>query len=424
MQKKFYSAVFLLLFLNLLIKPVWIFAIDRQVQNTVGQIEYGNFFALLNLSIIVNFLLDPGLTSYYNRHISRDPAQLKNDFPAIAQMKLALGLLYAVCLVALGVLTRVATWQLLLLLGINQFLFSFFIYVRSSINALQLFKTDAWLSILDKLMMILACGLILYYPNIFGKITVMRFAGFQAITVGVSLLAALAILLTHVKINFKWSIPDVRVLRAALPFGIIVLLMSAHSRQAAFILERLHYNGAYETGIYASGFRLLDAANMIGYLLATFLLPFIAKHHNDTALVKKTVLNARNFLLSTSIVIIAFICWQADWLYKILYHTNDDHAAILPLTIASLIGYSLVQVYGTYLTATGSIILFIKVTLPFFILNYLLNLFFIESYGAEGSAIISIVTQTLYGIAVMYVATNKMEVINDPMAKFKIKTAA
>ena len=52
-QKKFVTNLALLLFLNLLIKPFWILGIDREVQNLVGEKEYGLYFALFNLSLVV-----------------------------------------------------------------------------------------------------------------------------------------------------------------------------------------------------------------------------------------------------------------------------------------------------------------------------------------------------------------------------------
>ena len=58
MQRQFFSNLILTLFLNLLIKPIAIFAIDATVQNRVGQEEYGLYFTLLNLTVIFNIFLD------------------------------------------------------------------------------------------------------------------------------------------------------------------------------------------------------------------------------------------------------------------------------------------------------------------------------------------------------------------------------
>ena len=60
MQRQFFSNLFLTLFLNLLIKPIAIFAIDATVQNRVGQEEYGLYFTLLNLTVIFNIFFTTG----------------------------------------------------------------------------------------------------------------------------------------------------------------------------------------------------------------------------------------------------------------------------------------------------------------------------------------------------------------------------
>ena len=50
MKQKFVWNLFLIVILNLLIKPFYIIGIDAEVINRVGLTEYGNYFALINLS--------------------------------------------------------------------------------------------------------------------------------------------------------------------------------------------------------------------------------------------------------------------------------------------------------------------------------------------------------------------------------------
>ena len=64
MNRKFVTNLALLLLLNLLIKPFWIFGIDRSVQNTVGAGEYGLYLALFNWALIFNIVLDIGITNF------------------------------------------------------------------------------------------------------------------------------------------------------------------------------------------------------------------------------------------------------------------------------------------------------------------------------------------------------------------------
>ena len=53
---QFFKGLSWLIILNLLVKPVWLFFIDRQVQLAVGYEEYGKYFAILNLSYVLFFL--------------------------------------------------------------------------------------------------------------------------------------------------------------------------------------------------------------------------------------------------------------------------------------------------------------------------------------------------------------------------------
>ena len=58
--------------------------------------------------------------------------------------------------------------KLLGIVGLNQVLLSFILYVRSNIAALLLFKTDSILSVLDRILMILICSFLLW-SGIFPK---------------------------------------------------------------------------------------------------------------------------------------------------------------------------------------------------------------------------------------------------------------
>ena len=408
MQRRFFSSLFLLLALNLLVKPIWIFAIDRQVQNVVGIVEYGKYFSLFNLSIIFNFLLDIGLTTYLNQ--KKASGHENNLFIKTGSLKLFLGICYALVLIIVALLSGVTNSGWLALLGANQFLFSFFIFLRSNITALQLFKADAFFSVLDKIIVIVACGVLIYFPAAFGSITIYSFLLIQLFAIAIAIITAFIILLANEKIKVSPVISlDIDIIRQALPFGVIVLLMSTHSRADAFLLERLHPNGAYEAGIYAQAYRLLDAANMLGYLAASFLLPFIAKHFFEGKHIQPVINRTRNILLLFSIITAAICFLYADKIQVLLYHTSNEYAAAISIfCLSSLIGYSLVQIYGTVLTATGFIRLFIRITIPFMVLNILLNIFFIPSYGAKACSIIALVTQSLYGVSLYYYTDKKV----------------
>ena len=411
--KRFYSSLSLLILLNVIIKPLWIFGIDRQVQNEVGLSEYGVFFSIWNLSIVLLFLLDWGLTVFYNQQLSAKNRSIAEQAGSFIFVKLIFGLLYISIIFCIGIFTGIDRWDLVIYVILVQVLSSMFVFFRAIITSQQWFRTDAWLSILDKLLMIALCGILLYYPSWFGGISIEKFLLLQITCMVFALLAALTILLVRkFHFTFKKLWPEKQIFNAALPFAVIVLLMSFHSRIDGFILERI--GGAKEAGRYAAAYRLLDAANMLGVLLATFLLPYITRQWSEGKDISKVVLNIRHLLITAAVSLSCIAIFLAPWLHGVLYqHDEAGSVAILQWCIPALIGYSLIQVYGTVLTATGHITAFSYITLVSVIVNLLLNFLLIPSMGAKGSCIAALISQGISGIATIWYARQKLHIAID-----------
>lgn len=407
----FYSSLGLLLLLNAVIKPVWIFAIDRQVQNTVGTETYGIYFSLFGLSVVLSFLADWGFTFFFNRQL----AARDKDLPALPGqflvIKLVFAFIYCLVLVIVGGLSGIQRWDILLYVALIQVAMSLFVFFRSIITAYQWFRADAWLSVADKTLMILSCGILLYFPSVFGPVSIERFLFLQLACMTTAILVAVAWLLKK-GISFspgsKWF-PEREVFKQAIPFGIIVLLMGAHSRMDAFLLERIHPNGAYEAGIYAAAYRLLDAANMGGYLFASFMLPYIARLWSGKREITTVVLQCRHFIILYTITLIIAVVFLASWIESVLYHHDDIYAKeVLQWCLPALAGYSLVHVYGTVLTATGHVKDFARIVLVGLVINMMLNFLLIPGLGAKGCCIAALYSQLFCGIASMLYVKQKL----------------
>lgn len=407
---RFYSSLGLLIILNLIIKPVWIFAIDRQVQLAVGTEIYGTYFSLLSFSIVFSFLLDWGLSAFFNRQLAANQENFIDKAGSFLFIKIIFSLLYAAIVCGVASLSGIKQWDILGSVIIIQALTSLFVFLRSIITSQQWFRTDAWLSVLDKGLMIILCGSFFYFPSAVGGITI---ENFLLIQIACTLMAILVAFIILFKKRIMFSLPikplfDWALLKPALPFAIIVLLMSVHYRLAGFLLERMHQHGAYEAGIYAGAFRLLDATTMIGYLLASFLLPFIARQWGQHKNITHVVLTSRHLLMIFSLVIIVTSVFLASWLQQILYLNSDEKAiAVLQWCLPALAGYSLVQVYGTVMTATGQVVQLCFIILLAVALNILLNLLLIPAWGAKGCCIAALASQGFCGITAMLYVQKK-----------------
>lgn len=408
-SSKFYSSLGLLIMLNVIIKPVWIFGIDRQVQNIAGTEVYGAYFSLLNFSIVFSFLLDWGLTIFFNRQLAATGDSFTSKAGGFLFIKLLFAALYAGIVFGVAYLSGVRQWDILVGVIIIQILTSFFLFFKSIVTAQQWFNTDAWLSILDKGLMILVCGSFLYLPSV-GQMTIEKFLLIQIVS---TILAVISVLIIILKTGIKFSFKTVFLLnrqlfRSALPFGIIVLLMSVHYRLDGFLLERIHKNGAYEAGLYAGAYRLLDAANMIGYLFASFLLPFIARQCSQGKKIDEVILQSRHLLMLFALFIVTTVVFLAPWLEQLLYHNTDTEAVtVLQWSLPVLLGYSLVQVYGTVMTAMGQVTQFCYIILLSVLLNIVLNLLLIPAWGAKGCCLAALISHGFCGITtLLYVQKN------------------
>lgn len=156
MQKKFLKNLAFLVFLNLLVKPFWIFGVDREVQNITGPEEYGFYFTILNFSYLFYIILDLGITNFNNRNIAQNNQLLNKHLAGISTLKVLLGVAYGIIIFIIGWIIGYDARQMYLLawVGFNQFLLSLILYLRSNISGLLLFKTESFLSVLDRLLMI------------------------------------------------------------------------------------------------------------------------------------------------------------------------------------------------------------------------------------------------------------------------------
>lgn len=419
MQRKFVTNLALLLFLNLLIKPFWIFGIDRSVQNLIGAEEYGAYYALFNFSFLLNILLDVGITNFNNRNISQNRQLFTKHFSGIILIRLLLGLLYFVFSIGFAIAIGYSPKQInmLWLLLFNQFLISGILYLRSNISGLGYYKYDSVISVTDRFIMIVLCVILIWTNFTSIPFSVTTFILTQTIAYVISLLLSFYVLYKHEKIILPtWSTKFYLViLRKSMPFALLILLMTFYNRIDSIMIERLLPNGAFYSGIYAQGFRILDAANMFAFLFATLLLPMFShmlkKKEDVAALVK----------LSFSLLFIpAVVLGLCSYTYSYdvmnwLYHQHAELSApVFGILMLSFAAISTSYIFGTLLTANGNLKLLNFMATFAMLLNLTLNYFLIPRYNALGAAFAGITTQMITAVVQVVIAKHEF--------KFRINT--
>ena len=159
-------------------------------------------------------------------------------------------------------------------------------------------------------------------------------------------------------------------------------------------------DGKEQAGIYAQGFRILDAVTMFAFLFAGLLLPMFSRMIKQ----KESINNLALFSFLLLIVPTIGISF-AGYFYRIeiidlLYHQHvQSSSSILGVLMFCFIGISVTYIFGTLLTANGNFRELNIIAAGGVLVNIFLNLILIPRYYALGSAVASLVTQLLTAIA-------------------------
>lgn len=409
MKKKFLSNLILLVVLNILIKPFWFFGIEVAVQNRVGEEMYGFYFSLFNFAFIMNILLDIGITNYNNREIARDHSILGSSLSKIIPLKFLLSIFYAVFVFSAGLLIGYDSVQfkLLAVLVLNQFLSSFILYLRSNISGIQLFRTDSLLSVLDRTLMIILTGILLWTNLLKEPFRIEWFVYTQTLSYSITAIVIIFIVLHHagkIKLSFNYS--EMRsILRMSYPFALLILLMSFFNRADSVMIERLLPDGNYQAGLYAQSYRILDAFSQFSLLFAGLLLPMFSKMLKTGEKIGELMKIALSLLLIVSISLAVISYFFNTDIIALLYHNTDTTSPkIFRILMIGYIGISISYIYGTLLTANRNLKQLNLLALFTVVINIALNLILIPKFKAVGAAIASLSSQGFYAISQIIVS--------------------
>lgn len=411
MKREFFLNILLLVFINLLIKPLFIFGIDLGVQNRLGA-QYGLYFALLNLAYLTQIINDFGVQNFNNRHISQNPHLLSKYFPNLLAIKALLSTTYVLFTFLLGWLVLGYDRNMLPLLAVllvNQVLVQFILFLRSNISGLGHYRLDSVLSSLDKLLMLLTCGLLLWGHVL--PLTLMSYALSQTLALAVTTLIVFFALrsLAEFSITPSWAEnwragrPALLMLfRQSLPYALVILLMFAYTRMDAVLLERMA--GAEHADVYAGAFRLLEACNMFGYLFASLLLPMFARQLKLKESVRPLLSLSFKLIWAGSVTLSAAIFFGREDLLRWMMplRASEYRFEVLGVLIWAFVPVSVTYIFSTLLTARERLMRMNRFFLVGIGVDLLLNLLLIPRYEALGSAIAALCTQVFIASAMVW----------------------
>lgn len=391
---------------NWLIKPLWIFVIDREVQNYLGAELYGEYYVLFNFTFLFIVFLDLGIHTFQTREVASNTSFISSGAGGLLIIKGFLSICYLLVVWSSGILSGLAS-GLLVWIGLNQILSSWILYFRTLLAGTQRFKWEALVSVLDRFFAITGCALFLFHSHLRLGFTLNHFVGIQCIALLLGLVFVVGLTLKYrifPQLNMpKWS-PILRLIQRNMPFAILGLIMNFYSRLDVILINYLTSNGTYNAGVYAQSFRFLEAAGMYVMLFTGVLMPVLSK---------ALALQQPYMPLMNTVLKLVWI--PAFWLLSMSYFIGTpvleflytDYAQTTPVLIAhmgSFIPMSAALILGALLTAGNHIRPLIYGTLLALLLLLLSSVLLIPRYQATGAALSVLITQISVVCAFAFIA--------------------
>lgn len=422
MQKKFLTNLVITLGVNLLVKPLWILGIDRTFQNRLGLEQYGIYTNLFTFSLILGLLLDFGVNNYNSSSLARTPGLLARQFVPLLSLKALLGIFYMILTLLFGLLYGFNQHELylLLLLSLNQCMAYASTYFRSTLAGLQLYRTDAYISAVDRLTMLVGGTALLFVWTT--DVSIDTFVYLQSVGYLTAMLVSFATLFPRLKpVQFTMQWEQVKpVFLKSLPYAVLALMMMLYTRLDVLLIKKLAPTGNTENGIYAQSTRLLEAVNMMAVLVSGLLLPMFSAIIKKKQVLTPLVKLAMMVLLVPAIMGVVYCYVYGEELMQLLYHEDNEYnVGVFRLCISSVFPMSIMYVFGTLVTAKGRMEVLIRIAIVGLIFNVAANIYVIPRYGAMGAACVALITHSIIAVSNTYIALTRLPIDINPLHLFK-----
>jgi O-antigen/teichoic acid export membrane protein len=420
MNREFLINTLFLVVINLIIKPFYIFGIDRAVQNRVGEENYGIYFALFSFTFLFQIVNDFGIQNFNSREISQHRQLLDKYFSGILSLKIGLGIIYLFLAIVVTAFIP-SYWSVLpmvLGLALYNILTSLRLYLSSNVAALGMYRLNSLLSVLDRVLLIIVCSVLLWVAPFSEHFKISWFIHAQNATLFISALVTFLIIFKQVKtFKISWNLPFFfLILRGSMPYALSIFLMTIYTRTDVVMLERMLEDGSKQAGIYASAYRLLDAVNVLGLLFAGLLMPMFAKQLKDKIDVAPLVRFSFQLIMVAAIIIAGTVWFYRTDIMLLLYKQATPFSGdVLGVLMGSFVAVSGTYIFSTLIGSAGHVARMNWTFIAAFVINIGLNVALIPQYKALGTAISTLITQFFVMIVLIFLS-KKLEILRGGMA--------
>lgn len=409
-KQSFFKNIGIAIILNILVKPASLL-LENVVQDRVGHAVWGQYAAASALCFLAGMLADLGIGAFATQQYASNPEELRKHFPHLWGIKLALILFFPFIIITFAWLKGDSLYQLVFIfcVALITSLTQASEFLRFYIRALQDFKIDSYLSVLEKVLYVVGMSFLLYIG-----LSIETFIGLR-IAIWIVTFATVYYFLVQIigfhlpKIHFSKVIPT---LRGSIVFSLLTILASVNEKIDQVLLKELV--NETETGLYAGAYRWLDAVLMYLWIVLPFFYARFA-YLKDNYQEQQNLLQIGQVVTAIPLLFVSvFVFFYPEKLLFLFSHSQgaeiERMSQCLQILFVGCGIYAIFSIFDNVMTSTGYTKQVNIVLVLCIIQNIALNLLFIPKYGAIASAYATITSYLTMGIGYIVIMEKYMQI--------------
>jgi O-antigen/teichoic acid export membrane protein len=358
----------------------------------LGPDEYGVFMWAIGLATVAEVFMDFGLHQVTIRGIAKDPAQAGPVFRTSLWLKAlpAVGMVVVFGGVAVWLrddpVVRLAS---LIMLG-SAVMRSYVLTARGVLQGLERFGADALVTVLDRALLLLACGWALCLGASVIQVSLVFLAARVASTlVALAIAARLVGAVTGPPPVWRTLVAE------ALPVGLFLLVLNLYNRVDTLMLGVMQ--GDRATGLYNTAYPIYEGLTYASAIITAVLVPRLSRLWASDQHAYRVL--ARRSLIGTAAlaVLVAAAAWPLAGVAIRIFFGSDYLEAVpaLQWLLAGLPFIYVIWVLHTVALSAHRTDVLLKVTAAGTVLNVGLNLLLIPGYSYTGAAIATVISEVV-----------------------------
>lgn len=231
------------------------------------------------------------------------------------------------------------------------------------------------------------------------------------LTMFLNLLLNLFLSRRYIKLKLAFDISFIReFLKESLPMGIVAILGTIHFKIDTILLSFL--KTSFDVGIYGASYRIFENLIIIPYIFIGLMFPkFSELYIHDKELLKNTFQKTIDVLILLFIPVTVLFFITAPYLIQVVAGGKFSQSVIpLRILLISLPFTFLIAPFSYLLIASKKQKKLIYVWSIASVLNIVLNLIFIPYFSYKGAASVTVLTEAISLIILMYLALTQVNI--------------